>query len=545
MELEQIYIANTNLEHRKKYAQFFTPQPIVDLMTDWVLSNKKIKTVLEPAFGLGIFSRAIQRRKLNIEIKGFEIDETILALAKSYFDNFNSVSLELNDYMYSDWNNKYDGIICNPPYLKFHDYDNINIIKEVEDNLKVKFNGFTNLYTLFLLKSIYQLKHEGRAAFIIPSEFLNSDYGKLIKKYLLQSRVLRHIFIIDFKENIFDDALTTASILLMSNDNNNSKVNISTIESKDDLELIRKSIVSYPLNTGKYIFNTEDLDPFVKWRQYYQPQNSNNYTNLVPFSTYAKVVRGIATGDNDYFTFKKSKAKQYLIPKDNLLPCICKSKQVQSSFFTEDDFRSLENDDELVYIFNGIHSKNENVLEYIEKGEKEEVNMKYLTNSRNPWYSLEKRPPAPIWVSVFNRNGVKFIRNEANISNLTTFHCIYPTDSSLFSKVNIDLLFAYLLTDVAKEIFNDNRREYGNGLNKFEPNDINKSKMLDLSILDESTIEEILKIYREFRLDEKEHHIIKIDSILRNVFSKSRVSFEIHKPKSNGIILKLESELHS
>jgi adenine-specific DNA-methyltransferase len=109
---------------------------------------------------------------------------------------------------------------------------------------------------------------------------------------------------------------------------------------------------------------------------------------------------------------------------------------------------------------------------------------------------LEKRPPAPIWVSVFNRSGLRFVRNEANISNLTTFHCIYP-QSNIFSEVSIDLLFAYLLTDTARQIFKDNSREYGNGLQKFEPNDLNKGMMLDLSKLSVSAKQKIIELSRK------------------------------------------------
>lgn len=519
MTLEKIYSEKTSITHRKKFAQFFTPQPIADLMSDWLLGNKSLKTVLEPAFGLGIFSRTLLTKQDNLKIKGFDIDEIILEEAKTFFKTQKSVSLHLEDYMYNDWENKYDGIICNPPYLKFHDYDNKKTLQEVEDNLKFKFNGFTNLYTLFLLKSIFQLKKEGRAAYIIPSEFLNSDYGKLVKEYLLKTKTLRHLFVIDFKENVFDDAMTTASILLLANDKNSSEIKITTIDSKLDLQLIENYIKSYPKQKGEFTFKLNDVDPNIKWRKYYQLQNSINYQNLVPFSYYAKVVRGIATGSNDYFTFKKSKAKKFAIPKENLLPCICKAKDVKDHFFTLADFKNLEENNELTYLFNAQNYENKAVSNYIKIGEEEKIHEKFLTKSRNPWYSLENRPPAPIWVSVFNRNGVKFIRNEANISNLTTFHCVYPTRSNLFSKVNVDLLFAYLLTDVAKEIFSDNRREYGNGLKKFEPNDLNKSKMLDLSTLTESQVEKILDLYSKFKKTNNENFIDKIDKILRLEFT--------------------------
>ena len=240
--IENIYSKSISIEHRKKFAQFFTPFPIADAMAKWLLGKDQLKDVLEPAFGLGVFSRAILNHKKEINIKGFEVDETIFENAKEYFDDFENVNLLLQDYMYNDWKNKYDGIICNPPYFKFHDYDNKNILKEIETNLKCKLNGFTNLYTLFLLKSIYQLSKNGRCAYIIPSEFLNSDYGKLVKTYLIKSKTLRHIIVIDFEENVFDDALTTASIILCANDNLTEKVQFSNIQSLQDLSKIDEII---------------------------------------------------------------------------------------------------------------------------------------------------------------------------------------------------------------------------------------------------------------------------------------------------------------
>lgn len=521
MVLEKKYTEKISLSHRKKFAQFFTPETIADLMADWLIGNKKLKTVLEPAFGLGVFSRKLLKKKPNLNIKGFDIDETIFKEAQSFFNINSNVSLNLEDYMFNDWSNKYDGIICNPPYFKFHDYDNKTILKEIENRLKLKFNGFTNLYTLFLIKSIHQLAPNGRMAYIIPSEFLNSDYGKLVKEYLVKTNTLRHLFVIDFKENVFDDALTTASIILLAKDKNDSEINISTIESKSDLKKVSDYIESYPKLKGEFVYNPISLDPNIKWRKYYQVQNSDKYKNLVPFSKYAKVVRGIATGANDYFTFNPSKAKEFSIPSDNLLPCICKAKDVKNVFFTSNDFKQLEQKDELTYLFDAIKLDNDAVDNYLKKGIKEGINEKYLTKSRKLWYSLENRPPAPIWVSVFNRTGLKFIRNEAEISNLTTFHCVYLKQSDLFSSINTDLLFAYLLTDVAKDIFNDNRREYGNGLKKFEPNDLNNAQILNLSLLNKKTINRVLDLFYKYKDTQNQTYIDQINKIFVSEYSQA------------------------
>lgn len=499
-DIEREYSNFTSIEHRKKFAQFFTPFPIANLMAKWILGNKNIKTVLEPAFGLGVFSRAILNYNEEIKIKGFEIDQNIFDKAKNIFEDNDNVSICLEDYMYNDWDNKYDGIICNPPYFKFHDYDNKNILKEIEDKISCKLNGFTNLYTLFLLKSIYQLNINGRAAYIIPSEFLNSDYGKLVKKHLIKTKTLRHIIVINFDENVFDDALTTASILLCANDKKATTVQFSNISNIQDLSSIEKIIDNYPNFLSKeQVFDFSILNPDIKWKAYYQKQNSIKYRHLVPFANYGKVVRGIATGANDYFTFNFSKADKYGISIKYLLPCICKAIDSKKSFFRHEDFEELKANDKSVFLLNAVSPIDEPIKRYLKLGEEQEVNKKFLTANRNPWYSLENRPPAPIWVSVFNRNGLRFIRNEANISNLTTFHCIYPSKANLFDSINIDLLFAYLLTDVARQIFEDNSREYGNGLQKFEPNDINKAQMLDLKILDLQIEKEILRLYNLYR----------------------------------------------
>lgn len=518
--IESEYIQKVSLEHRKKFAQFFTPQLIAELMADWLLRSDNLKTILEPAFGLGVFSRVLLAKKQDLSIRGFEIDNVIAGEASKHFGQCESVQLMLQDYMYNDWENQYDGIICNPPYFKFHDYDNKSVIAEMERKLSCKLNGFTNLYTLFLLKSIHQLKPNGRCAYIVPSEFMNSDYGKLVKSYLIKTRTLRHIFVFDFDENVFDDAMTTACIVLCAKDDNADSVSFTNITSVEDLHVLEKLIEDYPKVSSisrQYGFN--DLNPEVKWRNYYQEQEGLKYRSLVPFSNYAKVVRGIATGQNEFFTFNQSKAKAFGIENRYLLPCVCKCADVKGQVFTKEEFEILRDQDKKVFLLNAAKDLDANVIQYLKKGESEGVDKKYLTASRNPWYALEKRPPSPIWVSVFNRKGLRFVRNYANVSNLTTFHCVYP-QKDLFLNVSVDLLFAYLLTKTARKIFEDNAREYGNGLMKFEPNDLNKGMMINLEELSLVQKTELESCCQQYKTTNDTGWIDKMDALLEDQFAQ-------------------------
>lgn len=501
-ELE--YSSLISYEQRKKIGQFFTPFKIAEVMSEWIISNEKCKKILDPAVGLGIFFRAIISKagSENYEFIGYDIDEKILDYARNICNDLPDAKIILKkmDYLFSDWMNQYDGIICNPPYLKFHDYENKEILPIFEKKLGIKLTGFTNIYTLFFLKSMNQLSDGGRAAYIVPSEFLNADYGKKVKEYLIKSEKLRFIIVVDFKTNVFNEAITTSCILLFSNDKYNTDVEFINVKSINDLKQLEHYIKSYPIyKKGRIIVKSSELKPEEKWRKYYGKINGDKYKNLVPFSTYAKVVRGIATGDNEYFTFSVSKTKKFNIDKKYLLPCLTKANYATKHFFTVEYFNELKNKDKPVFLLNAIDLEDKNIVEYLKMGEERGIDKKYLTSHRNPWYAIENRPPAPILVTVFSRNGLRFVRNEAKVYNLTSFHCVYM--HPLFVQ-KVDLLMAYLLTDIAKEIFNDEKREYGDGLDKFEPNDLNNAKIVDLGIIDKETESKILEYYNAYKQKE-------------------------------------------
>lgn len=281
---EREYAANISSEHVKSLGQFFTPFPIAHFMAKWITSNPQCNTILDPAVGLGVFFRAILKEAdvTSYQLIGYDVDPQVLKKAKILFQGYeDSIRLINRDYMFNDWNNRYDGIICNPPYQRFQNYKNRNeILAEFQSRLGLALSGLTNLHTLFLLKSVNQLSENGRAAYILPSEFLNADYGVFIKRNLITHKSLKYVIVFDFTENLFDNVITTSCILLFDNSADIKAVEFIAVKSLDDLAYLESQFPLYPniKTSGKAVLY-EDLDENIKWRAYYQKQNGSKYKN--------------------------------------------------------------------------------------------------------------------------------------------------------------------------------------------------------------------------------------------------------------------------
>ena len=407
---EKKYTESTSKEHLKRYGQYFTPPDIAAFMINWVSSDAK--TILDPALGNSIFFKQLKDSKNDKILTGFEIDKNIV----DFFGNPTNTSLFIEDYLTSDWSNKYDGIVCNPPYSKFQAVEHRDkIIKDIYLNTGIKFGLNTNLYILFLIKSIYQLNPNGKLAFIIPTEFLNSEYGNVMKQFLIDKKLLNTI--INLKnDDIFYNATTTSCIILLDF-SEKEDVSFYNLESTSDLKKLDNNLllkVSY-----------DKLDFKDKWRKFLNQESNHSYKNLKDCSSFLKVSRGIATGANDFFCFSLKKTIEWEIPTNTLLRCICRSADIKKNVFSNEDFEELRKLNKNVYVLNATSSDEDCLKNYLSYGIDNNIHNKHLPSRRKPWFSMEKKIAAPIWISSASRKNIKVVRNIANVNNLTTFHSIH------------------------------------------------------------------------------------------------------------------------
>lgn len=484
MKKEMAYTKSVAASHIKSFGQYFTKYEVADFMCSWACGNAD--TMLDPAAGNSVFLKYARKYNPNCRLTGFEIDPEII----EYFGNPANANIIQEDYLLNHWEKKYDAIVCNPPYNRFQAVENRNeILDAIYAHTGVRTSGYTNLYILFLLKSIYQLSDKGRLAYIIPTEFMNSKYGTAIKQLLLDRKLLRAVINFRNDHEMFFNATTTCCILLLDRDDK-EQVCFYDLHSIDELKLD----ILKENDPSAIKVDYGQLTASEKWRSFIDQEDHKTYRNLVPISQYCSVSRGIATGANEYFCFTRSKAKSKKIPENCLQKCICHSADVKTPFFTAADHDELALADKTVYLLDASANDYETIKEYIAEGLAAGVNKKYLPSCRDPWYSMEQKAVAPIWVSSACREGLKFVRNLAGAKSLTTFHSVFVDRGS---DDDTNVIFSYFLTPIAQTIIRENRKELGNGLEKFQPNDLNSANMLDISILTDADRAAIIDIYNE------------------------------------------------
>jgi type I restriction-modification system DNA methylase subunit len=112
---------------------------------------------------------------------------------------------------------EFDIVIGNPPYVRIQNLGD----KEVDyfsNNFQSAFKNY-DIYLLFVEKSLKLLRENGDIGFIIPSKFVNSDYGLGLRNVIAESKTLHKL--VDFKDiQIFGDATNYTCLLFLKNKEN-------------------------------------------------------------------------------------------------------------------------------------------------------------------------------------------------------------------------------------------------------------------------------------------------------------------------------------
>ena len=165
---------------KKSNGIYFTPKNIVtDMINICKKHNKNIKRVLEPSCGSCQVINEIDKTYKNIQIDGIEFNTIIFTEIKA-LEHKNAVNLMNQDYLKYVPEEKYDLIIGNPPYFVMPKND-------VDTKYHKYFDGRPNIFILFIIKALFELKMNGILAFVLPKNFLNCNYYNKLRQHIIDN----------------------------------------------------------------------------------------------------------------------------------------------------------------------------------------------------------------------------------------------------------------------------------------------------------------------------------------------------------------------
>lgn len=185
--------ASKDAAERNRLGQYATPNSLAIKIFDYskslLPSNEKIR-FLDPAIGTGSFYSALLQSFPIEQIEsavGYEIDQNYAEIALQLWVN-TPLKLNIADFTEvspsENENFRFNFLICNPPYVRHH-----HLSLEKKKSLKelgikatgIQLNGLAGLYCYFLLAAHKWMSQDGLACWLIPSEFMDVNYGKKSK----------------------------------------------------------------------------------------------------------------------------------------------------------------------------------------------------------------------------------------------------------------------------------------------------------------------------------------------------------------------------
>ena len=425
----------TNFQAREKLrekGQFWTPEWVANAMVEYSIKNSNL--LFDPAVGKGAFYSSLVNIKSNRKIRfyGTDIDENVINEVKRQPNfNRNNCKLELRDFIFSPHSKKFKSIVANPPYIRHHRLS-INMKNKLKEISKLIL-GFTidaraGLHVYFLIQALNLLDFEGRLAFIVPADTCEGVFAKRLWHWITGRYCLDTVITFAPEATPFPGVDTNAIIFLIKNAKPAKEIYWvhSQKSSPNDLyEFVKSNFKKKDFPTLKIL--RRDLNEALETGLSRSPIPSNEFKYRL--SDFAKVMRGIATGSNEFFHLTVKQAKELGIPKELLKLAIGRTKDVEGSYITKRTLEKLEESGRPTLLFSPDGRKLEDfskkVQEYLRHGETMGLPKRPLIMTRTPWYKMEQREIPKFLFAYLGRRNARFIRNDARVVPLTGFLCIY------------------------------------------------------------------------------------------------------------------------
>jgi hypothetical protein len=481
VDLQARLDAEKSSAERNKLGQFSTPTELARDILNYAskrLPKGRVR-FLDPAIGTGAFYSALLENFPRTRVaaaQGFEIDPHYGEPARGAWAD-TPLDIALADFTKQPADPVYNLLICNPPYVRHHHltqrYKSLLQVR-TKQACGVRIDGLAGLYCYFVGLSHAWLAPNALSGWLIPSEFMDVNYGRTLKKYLLEQVTLDHIHRFDPTDAQFDDALVSSAVVWFRN-----------VPPPIDHSVRFTFGGSLSNPKSERSVSTRALAQEAKWTRF--PGAAIRTKSTEPtIADFFQIKRGLATGDNSYFILSEEEVTARNLPREFLRPILPSPRHIhQDEIGTGID--GLPAIDRKLFLLDPrlpeeeIERSHPTLWRYLLEGRERGLHRRYLCRHRQLWYSQENRPPPPIICTYMGRGDTKrgrpfrFILNRSQATIANVYLAMYPTPILAAAMRRDPELIRGVwqaLNRIAPEALLGEGRVYGGGLYKLEPKEL-------------------------------------------------------------------------
>ncbi|MBI4170629.1 MAG: N-6 DNA methylase, partial [Candidatus Aenigmarchaeota archaeon] len=279
----------------------------------------------------------VREKYPDYKLKRFKIyrtDSLEKPTQKQIWDYSHQAFLEEQEEIDAIKNKKFDFVVGNPPYVREQMLD-VKTREYLKNEYKTTIGKF-DIYIPFIERGIDWIKENSKLGYINPNLFLNREYGKELRKLLLENSVLQ---VIDFGDSgVFKDVTNYPCILVVQKkklDGNKIKT-IIVYQPKDYLLYdIQKKFYQKEFKDDFFALFEVAQDKLSDANWILKPENVLRLMKRLDKSINTKlssitdtIHQGLITGENSVFFINESIAKSERL-EQSLLKKVPKGRNVR------------------------------------------------------------------------------------------------------------------------------------------------------------------------------------------------------------------------
>ncbi len=449
---------------RRPQGAVYTPEPLVRAMLAWCKTLHTPTRVVDPGAGSARFLARAGSLFTKAALIGIELDPLAALLARA-----NIAALGLSSrarVTVADYRAVQLAPITgrtlfvgNPPYVRHH-----QIAQEWKTWLveratarKLDASQLAGLHAYFFLATADFAKAGDFGAFVTSAEWLDVNYGKLVRDLFLGDLGGCGLHVVEPKAAPFPDAATTAAITCFEVGQKPKSIRLRRVASLADLGNLQ----------GGRLVRRERLESAVRWTPLTRAGRKGP-EGYIELGELCRVHRGQVTGANAVWVTEAAAAVD--LPAEVLLPAVTRARELFSA-----ENRILTDPTALKRVIDlpvdlDVFSSAERrqVDRFLRQAKSRGAHEGYVARNRKAWWAVGLRAPAPILATYMARRPPAFVRNAAEARHINIAHGLYPREPIP------DGTLAALADHLNRSTSLASGRTYAGGLTKFEPREMER-----------------------------------------------------------------------